>query len=339
MQFKGINYDTGTQTITGGITRTEFARDTVVKEIEIIRKDLHCNAIRITGFQIDRVVMASEIALPAGLTVWFSASLIYDDRAHVLAHMIESAKAAERLRQKYNAVIFVTGFELTAFTSGFVDGETGGERMKKLFSPLSLIKNKLGISRTYNRRLHKFLFEAVRKVREHFQGQITYASGTWEKVDWTMFDIFGVDHYRSVFNKATYVEELQAFKKNGRPVAIMEFGCCCYQGADLKGATGWAIVDWKQQPPVLKGSFVRDESVQAKYLTELLKIFNGEQVFAAFVFTFVNYSYIYSEDPYHDLDMASYGIVKTLPPHRIGYKGLRWMPKVAFEEVGKIFKI
>ena len=116
----------------------------------------------------------------------------------------------------------------------------------------------------------------------------------------------------------------------------MEFGCCTYKGAEDKGGMGWAIVDWKKDRPILKGDYTRDEAVQANYLLELLAIFDGEDVFAAFVFTFVTYNYIYNDDPRYDLDMASYGIVRSMG-NKGYYKNLPWLPKKAFFEIGEYY--
>ena len=55
MKCKGINYDIGTRTLTGGLTRPVFDIDIVTREIEIIQSELHCNAIRISGLDIDRI--------------------------------------------------------------------------------------------------------------------------------------------------------------------------------------------------------------------------------------------------------------------------------------------
>ncbi len=337
MHYKGINYDVGTKTLTGGLTREGFDSFLVTKEIETIKNELHCNAIRISGLDIDRLVRTSEIALKQGLTVWFSPALHYSDQVTTLKYIIQCAMAAEKLRLVYPNIIFVTGCELSLFTSGFINGQTGNDRIKKMFSPLSLLKNMLGIKRVYNKRLNFFLEAAVHEIRKHFRGQLTYAAGAWEKIDWHLFDIIGVDLYRSVYNKRTYVKELQAYKKMGKPISIMEFGCCAYKGADEKGPMGWAIVDWKKNRPELKGKFIRDGHTQAQYIIDLLTIFDKEKVFASFVFTFVSYNYIYDENPQYDLDMASYGIVKVIRRDVQGYEGLPWMPKIAFFELSKYY--
>jgi len=338
MKYRGINYDIGTKTVTGRLTRETFDVNTVTKEMEIIKNELHCNAIRISGLPIERISGAAEIALKMGLHVWFSPSFPYGNRDDTLKYIIEASSTAEKLRVEYSNVIFVAACELSLFTGGFIKGDTGEKRMANLFSPVSLVKNLLGIKRRYNLRLNKFLLQAVAEIRKSFHGQITYASGTWEKVDWKMFDITGIDHYRASYNKRTYTKELRKYKRQGKPISVMEFGYCSYKGAEEKGPIGWAIADWKKNPPELTSHFIRDEAVQSKNILEILDILEQEEVYAAFVFTFVFYNYVYNDDPKYDLDMASFGIVKAMPPAKDGYyKGLSWIPKLAFFELGKYY--
>ena len=336
--YKGINYDTGTRTLTGRVTREIFDLAIVSKEIAIIKNELNCNAIRISGFDLERIAKTAEIALREGLTVWFSPSLQYENPENVFRYIVQSAAAAEKLRMEFPKIIFVAGCELTLFASDFVKGATWQERIKTLFGPLSMLKNIIGIPRRHDSLLNKFLTEAVREIRKRFNGQVTYASGTWEKVDWGLFDIIGIDHYRASYNKSTYAKELRNYKKFAKPVSVMEFGCCTYKGAEDKGAMGWAIVDWKKDRPMLKGDFIRDEAVQAKYLEEILNIFEKEQIFATFVFTFTMGNYIYDERAQYDLDMASYGIVRAMGNGKPGYRNLPWIPKQAFFEVAQYYR-
>lgn len=338
MQHRGINYDVGTKRLSGGLTRESFLLEDVKFEMEIIRNALHCNAVRISGLDVQRIVLASEIALKLGMTVWFSPSLQYANQTDTLNYISRAAEAAEKLRLQYGQVIFVAGCELTLFTEGFIPGETGEQRIKNLFSPMSILKNKIGLKRKYNIRLDRFLKRAVTEVRAHYRGQISYASGTWEKPDWDRFDIIGIDYYRSIYNKSSYRHDLKKYTKSRRPVAIMEFGCCTYRGAADKGAMGWAIVDWTKAKPELKGSFIRDEEEQAGYLIELLDISQAEDIFAVFVFTFMTGNYIYNDNHQFDLDMASYGIVKVISDRSIGFeKKMPWIPKLAFYGLGNYY--
>lgn len=338
MRYKGINYDTGTTTTIGGITRETFDKRSVTEEIKIIRDELHCNSIRISGIYIDRVAMAAEIASKMGLAVWFSPSLQYDNQENTLQFMLRAAESAQTLRRQYPSIVLVVGCELSLFTSGFVKGDTGEERIKNLFSPLSLIKNLLGLSRTYNKRLNRFLSAAVKEIRQKFNGEITYASGTWERVNWDMFDIISADLYRSSYNKKIYLQNLRKYNNTRKRFVVTEFGCCTYRGADDKGAIGWAIVDWKKDPPQLTGDYKRDESVQAAYLKDLLGIFQEEKVEGAFVFTFISCKYFYNSKPQYDLDMAAFGIVRAIEEtDKESYRGLAWVPKKAFFELANYY--
>jgi len=336
MKYRGINYDVGNNFRKGLSSRQEFDPAVVEKEIGIIRSELHCNAIRISGFDISRLVTASEFALKNNLTVFFSPSSINASLQETEEYILHSAEAAEQLRAKYGNVVFVTGCELSFFSRGFIAGDFPAARLQRLFGPLSLLLDRAGVPRGYNRKLGSFLAKIMPGIRERFGGEITYASGTWETVDWSLFDIVGIDHYRSLFNQSTYRDELKRYFRYNAPVVVLEFGCCCYRGAEDKGGAGWMIVDWDREQ--LNGDYTRDESVQADYLMQLLDIFSEEKVAGSFVFTFVQPSYVYNDDPRHDLDMASYGIVKMVkPPYRHLETDLPWIPKKAFSTVAAYY--
>src|SRR5262249_52943001 len=71
MRVSGITYDTGF--INAGTSTRELFDPAVVKrELCIIRDDLHCTAVRITGGDPDRLKAAATFAAAAGLEVWLS---------------------------------------------------------------------------------------------------------------------------------------------------------------------------------------------------------------------------------------------------------------------------
>src|SRR5579885_2420470 len=71
MRGKGITYDTGF--FNAGISTHEpFDPDRVKREMRIIHDDLHCNAVRITGGNANRLEIAAKHAADVGLEVWFS---------------------------------------------------------------------------------------------------------------------------------------------------------------------------------------------------------------------------------------------------------------------------
>jgi hypothetical protein len=84
---------------------------------------------------------------------------------------------------------------------------------------------------------------------------------------------------------------------------------------------------------------VRDESVQARELTDVLSILEGVGVEGAFVLTFVTPTLSYSEDSKHDLDMASYSLVKSYVEGKHGttYPDNPWEPKESFRAVAEYF--
>lgn len=338
MNIKGINYDVGTSTTHGTLSRETFDPQIVRREIEIIRNDLHCNAIRISGQNIERLVLAADFATQQGLDVWFSPSLPDATEEETLNYLVECAGAAESVREQFPATVFVTGVELTAFMRGLLEGDTPMRRLSTLMNPLRLIKSTI-VKGSFHKNLNAFLSQVTARVRQRFDGRITYASGSWEEVDWSLFDFVSVDYYRDALNKRVYEKNLRGYFKYGKPVIVTEFGCCTYQGAGDKGGYGWAVVDWNKTPPELKQRLIRAETEQAHDLVELLQIFEHEKVEGSFVFTFVSPSYPHHEDPIHDLDMASYSLVKTVEgPGEKMYGDMPWQPKESFFKVAGYYE-
>lgn len=338
MRLKGVNYDVGLYPFgEERPSRPIFDPDIVRREIEIIRHDLHCNAIRIVGRDLSRLMTAAEFALDQGLEVWFGPAYHDADERETLAYFKECALAAESLRLKAPRVVFLAGWELTFFMKGLVVGETGPERIGAFLKPWKLLWSTVRLG-SFHRNLNRFLVRANEEVRRHFHGPVTYCAGTWEEVDWTPFDFVSVDCYRDAMNQRGFRQNLRKYFAHGKPVVITEFGCCTYQGAEKKGGYGWAIVDWKAEPPRLKGEFVRDEGTQAQYLMELIRIFDEERVEGSFAFTFVMPKYPYSSDPRFDLDMASYGLVKSYADHSGSvYPDMPWDPKEGFDALAGFY--
>ena len=73
MRGKGINYDTGFLSA-GTSTHEPFDPEIVRREMRVIRDDLHCNAVRISGGDPKRLEIAATHAAAAGLEVWFRRS-------------------------------------------------------------------------------------------------------------------------------------------------------------------------------------------------------------------------------------------------------------------------
>lgn len=330
MRVKGITYDTGFLNPVGS-TREPFDPEIVRREMRVIRDDLHCDAVRVTGGDPDRLEIAATHAADAGLEVWFcpfTCDLTADELLDLLG---DCAERAERLRGRGADIVFVTGSELSLFTFGFLPGDTFAERVELLLAPHHLREHLAQVPG----RVNEFLGKAAALVRARFGGKLTYASLPFEGVDWAPFDFTASDAgYRSIEIADTYRDGIRALVAQGKPVAITEFGCTTHRGSADKGSRGDRIVEWGEdgRPIRLDGEYFRDEHEQATYLRELLDVFTAEGVDSAFVNTFARYDLPHRADPGHDYDMASYGVVKVLEGAQgTTYPGMPWEPKAAFD--------
>ena len=328
MRRRGVSYDVGR--VLGLSSRPVFDAQVVHRELEVIKNDLHCNAVRICGRDLDRILVAAEDALDQGFEVWLSPELWNKNRARTLAYVEKAAAAAEPLRARWpDRLVLSVASEATLFVKGIVPGSTLPKRLKRLFR----------VGRTgYVEPLRDFLTKAVVSARRGFHGPITYASLPFEQVDWSLFDIVGVDHYRDARINDKYVEMLQPLLSVGKPVVVTEFGMRSYRGAESSGSLGFGIVNsWSQllhslpvvgsfvRPRLNKGTYIRDESLQANEILETLTVLEESGVDGAFVCTFVEPIAPFSDDPAHDLDMSALSLVKTYARgHRTTYPDMSW---------------
>jgi hypothetical protein len=333
---KGITFDTGF-IHAGNSTRERFVSEQVQRELHIIRNDLHCTAVRITGGDADRLEIAARHAAAVGLEVWYSPFTCDLTTSALLAFLADAAERAERIREHGAEVVLVTGSELSLFNQGFLPGEQLEERLALLGEPERL----RAILPEVPARINAFLERAVTLVRARFGGKLTYASLPLDGVDWAPFDIIATDAgYRSAEVAGRFRDGIRTLVARGKPVAITEFGCCTYRGAADRGGRGDQIVEWQAGRPVrLNGDYARDEAEQASYITELLHLFNAEGVDSAFVNTFARYDLPHRGAAREDLDLASYGVVKVLED-RLGqaYPAMPWEPKLAFAALANYYR-
>ena len=333
MKRMGINYDVGIEFHPEYMSRPIFDPAITHRELGIIKNDLHCNAIRISGTDIERLIVTAEDALKQGLEVWLSPHLHDRDPQETLEYTVNCAASAEKLRQHWPSLIFILGCELTWFMKGILPGSNF---MERLGDPLSMWW-RLKVLGAHNKPLNAFLAKATEVVREVFHGQISYASAPIEAVDWDLFDFVGLDYYRVKQNKDSYGQRLKRHFAYGKPVVITEVGLCTYQGAEDKGARGFMIVDSKDQQQ-LNNNYVRDERLQARELTDMLTVLENARVDGTFVFTFVSPALTYNENPRFDLDLASFSLVKSYAyEHGRTYPDMTWEPKESFRAVADYY--
>ena len=336
MRIKGIVYDTGF--INAGVTTKEKFDTTIIKrEMHIIKNDLHCNAVRITGGDADRLETVAKLAAAEGLEVWycpFTCGLTIDELA---CFLIDAAERAERIRSSGAEVVFITGSEISLFNKGFFKEETLAEQLALITNPLKFREQLPHVQLHFK----AFLTDVVQQIRQKFKGKISYASLPFEGVDWSLFDFISTDGgHRSAAIAPYFQKGIQAMVSQGKPVAITEFGCCTYRGAADKGARADWIIEWVDgRANHLNNTYIRDEDEQTAYLLELLRIFEAEKIDAVFVNTFARYDLPHREDPIKDLDLASGGVVKVYEdiPGKT-YPDMPWEPKAAFYALGEYYK-
>ena len=345
MRARGINYDTGFFNA-GTSTHEPFEPALVRREMQVIRDDLHCTAVRITGGDAARLKTAATLAAEAGLEVWlcpFTSNVTQDALLDLLA---DCAAHAEALRAGGAEMVMLTGSELSLFVIGLLPGDTLEQRLALIADPLRVRSHIVALRTGIN----ELLARAVAAVRERFGGKVSYASLPFEGVDWTRFDVIATDAgYRTAATAASFRDLMRAFvaqgRAQGKPVAITEFGCATFRGAADAGKDAHTLVVYDGgHPAQLKGELVRDEEEQATYLRELIEVFDDEGIDAAFVYTFVRYDLPHRDDPRVDLDRASAGVVKVLDgpvgaaaTGRRRYPDMRWEPKAAFDALADLY--
>ena len=335
MRIKGITYDTGF--INSGVsTKEKFEPNLVKREMHIIKNDLHCNAVRITGGDADRLEIAAQLAAAEGLEIWYCPFTCDLTKDELISFLVDCAERAEGIRLKGTEVVFLTGSEISLSNKGFFQGDTLSERLELIKEPVKL---KEQIPQVRNR-VNEFLSNAVQLVREKFNGKVSYASIPFEAVDWNLFDFIATDGGHRSAGIAPYFQQgIRTLVSQGKAVAITEFGCCTYRGAADIGARADWIIEWVDgRAHHLNGIYIRDENEQAAQILELLEIFDAEKVDAVFVNTFARYDLPHQEDPIEDLDLASGGIVKVYKDS-MGktYPDMPWEPKAALKVLAEYY--
>ena len=346
MRLKGVCYDVGA--VMGFNWRPVFDPKVVRRELEIIKSDLHCNAVIITALDVGRIVTAATAALEEGLEVWLSPLLWDKSEDQTVEYLAKAAGRLEALRKQWpEKVVLSVGGESTLFMQGILPGKNIMQRVRSPRFRASIMSGE------HNAPLNAFLARAVVAVRKEFKGELTYHSLIWEKVDWSLFDYVGVDHYRATDIEGKYVEMLKPLFDTGKPVVVTEFGNGTYQsdGKLVKVLLGGGDTDFRSQFfhsfPVV-GRFVRpkvrvihprDEAWQARKVVETLEILDAAGVDGAFVSQFESQINPFDEDPKYDLDTTNQSLVKYYEHGRRGttYPDMPWEPKESFRALADYY--
>lgn len=345
MDLRGVVYDVGLKFTPESCSVDTFDIDLVKYDISVIANILRANAIRIEGEDIGRLIAAAEVAHAAGLKIFFNPWKMNVGEEEVVAYMAQAAQAAEKLREKGADLVFVAGCEYSMFNDGVFKGNSITERLGTLMSFGQMESKEAALKAVQEKAevLNRILADICRAVRANYKGLVTYASGTWEIVDWTLFDIVGVDYYRDVQTDKEYVEGIKRYAQYGKPVIVMEVGCCTYKGAARRGGNAFSILQGTTpdgKAGIYEGGVtpVRSEKEQADYIQTQVELLAGTGIQGMFIYLFSYPIYPYREKGL-DLDMTAYAIVKTYAKEHSRSRMLPpWEPKEAFYRLAEVYR-
>lgn len=345
MKYRGVVYDVGLKFGDEGFSVEPFDPRLVEHDMHVISKELHANAVRIEGEEISRLATAARAAHTVGLTVFFNPWKMNAGVDETRVYLDEAAQVAELLKNEVVDVVFVVGCEHTIFGKGVFPGDSFNERVMWLATHLSgggHVSDDIPVPlREKSIRLNEVLRSFAEVVRAKFSGPLTYSSGTWEAVDWDIFDIVGIDYYRRGEPKEKYVAGLERHRW-GKPLVVMEVGSCTYEGAADRGDGGFMVLQGTN--PDGSGIFqdgvvpTRSEREQADYLGTQLELLTNAGVHAVFVYVF-SFPCMPTGEGAKDLDMACFSLVKTFRDQDPRSKNMPpWAPKESFHRVADFFR-
>jgi len=332
LEFKGIAYDVGTGFL-GDDSRARWSQGLMQGEIWAIDEQLRANWVSVYGTDVGRLRDTAEEGLKRGLKVSVQPRAFDQPQSQALEHLRQTAREAELLRARYEPeVILVIGCEFMLFTPGIVPGANFFERVEYL------TKGEFDMAEL-QRKLRVFVAKAVKVARSNFKGRISYgAASDLEQIDWSLFDIVGLDYYSYHQDRAGHAKELAPFRRWNKPIMILEFGCCTFTGAPELGGMGWEILDYEKNPPQIKAGYFRDEAEQARHLRTMLEVFTAEGFLGAAPYTFISPDVPHRKERKYDEDIAAFSLCKVIRQTSSDPASkYRWEPKKSFEAVSRYY--
>lgn len=324
---RGIGYDAGVTYDKGFDSNPFFSEEAARRDFRAIREDLGCTAVLVMATDPERLASAAGLAADEGLAVWLQPRPFDRPATELKSAVRSAAETAECLLVAGAEVGLVVGCELTLATPGLLPGRTFSERGSLLTVTFPLLP-------LANRRLRRLLRDLVDDARQRFSGLVSYGAGDWERPDWAIFDVVGVDRYRDARNAWRFEDDMGALADfahaHGKPCYVFEFGSCTYRGAASRASNAAGVLRGRTELSVPK-RLVRDEQEQSDYLNDLLDIFDRSGVDGTFSWGFNEPALTTSDRPGRDLDLASYGIVTA---HADG----SWTPKNAYRTLAQRYR-
>jgi hypothetical protein len=247
LKLRGVVYDVGLNFTGTGFLVEPFDPELVQHDMRAIATELQANAVRIEGEEIGRLIIAAKAAHDNKLAVYFNPWKMNGTLEETKEYLVEGARAAEQLRVVDGVdLVLVLGCEYTIFSRGCFPGATFNDRVTWLGERLAENKDATMADPPQaildkSKELNSILRLLVATARAEFGGLFSYSAGSWERVDWSLFDVIGIDYYRRGEPEEEYVEGLERYRL-GKPLVVMEVGSCAYEGAAARGDGGFVLL-------------------------------------------------------------------------------------------------
>jgi len=283
--IKGINMSIG---CSYGSYTPEFppiTDDEIVESLNVIRKGLRCNAVRLFGNFNERMITAVRVAKDFSFeTVMVSPRYINASIDETIGLITPLAEELETLRD--DSIILNIANELTLDAFGLFPGATYNDRAAWTSSNYSE-----ATSKKYQDKLNESLESILEPVRSRFNGKLTCTTGGWEKVMWNRlgFDVVSVNDYYSSFwdTMDGYIRRINAYSQFGKPVHLTEFGYFTFEDCLKYGGGGWAYLN-NPNVPFYHGNkpVIYSQEAQAKAIAIVIELLKQTKLSGIYLYAF-----------------------------------------------------
>jgi hypothetical protein len=223
---RGVNYNVGIS-LWRNIYRSP--EDEEMKEdLTVTHNELKCEVIRIFGDNEEKMLKCGEMAFEVGFKkVLLNPMYIELPINQTAKRIIDFAKKTQIASEKINRYfILVIDNEASVNSKGIYDSPTRNQRIAE-------VSQHKGQSE-YRIRLNNYLRQVASETKQIYKGDISYAAGSWEEVDWANipFDVISINHYFDGIHTDGYLKKIGDLQKV-KKVIITEFGCAAYEISPL----------------------------------------------------------------------------------------------------------
>ena len=225
-RVKGVVYLHGSM---GWLRKSEFD---VRRDFIRMRDELSANAVRLQGYS-EWLLKIAKIAKEEGLMVWLQPKFPNVVPEKDFKKLLEKLS---RKAEKIDVDVFLVGNELSLEVN-----RESNEMIDYVDRCLNMRENVIEPLQANPGDFVKFISDLIRILRTHFNGKISYASGSWEFdiVNWEDFDIVCCNQFYFSQTKDNYLELLLKMKAFNKPAVLTEYAFMTIDRAFEAGPLWW----------------------------------------------------------------------------------------------------